>query len=135
MIPIKINCSNCTAEIEITTYRKFVACPYCATKIPFEGFEYREIDKSSSMYSSVKAWMDCPACRSKNMYLGSQKRMWKCPDCGYRISNWNRLFGIFWFCDECETFMNIQTGFNTRGGKWKCTECGYVNDVTKKNII
>ena len=135
MIPKRIQCKNCGSDIEVATYRKFTICPYCKTKCDFEGFDYREIDWSDSMYSHVKMWMDCPSCRSKNMYLGSSGKGWKCPDCGYSISRIKKFFGVFWFCDDCESFLNVQEGFNTKGKTWKCTECGFLNNVTKKNIL
>ena len=42
---------------------------------------------------------------------------------------------VFWFCDDCETFLNIQDGFSTDSGTWVCTECGYDNNVTEENIL
>ena len=69
------------------------------------------------------------------MYLGTAGRIWKCPDCGYKISNHEKNSTVFWFCDECETYLNIQRDFTVKNGKWKCTECGSLNDVTKGNII
>lgn len=135
MIPDNITCESCGSHIEISTYRKFVQCPYCGKRTPFKGFDYQTIDWKSSMYANVKYWMDCPACRSSNMYLGPSKRAWKCPDCGYTISRIKKYFGVFWFCDECEAYLNVQDGFTTKGKTWKCSECGFVNDVTKKNIL
>ncbi|WP_044936621.1 Sec23/Sec24 zinc finger-containing protein [Pseudobutyrivibrio sp. LB2011] len=135
MVPTQITCKSCNAQICIDTYRKFTICPYCNTKIPFEGFEYETIDWTGSMYAHVKKWTDCPACRSKNMYLGPMKRIWKCPDCGYSMKR--KLFdnSVLWFCDECETFLNIQKNFNTSTNQWKCTVCGAINDVSKDNIL
>ena len=130
-----VTCNHCGASIEVKTWRKFVRCPYCNSTFPFEGFKCREIDWSGSMYAGVKLWMDCPACRSKNMYLGSTRRAWKCPDCGYSISRVKKFFDVFWFCDECEAYLNVQDGFTTKKKTWKCTECGFLNDVTKNNII
>jgi len=135
MVPIKIQCKNCAAQIEVRTYRKFVHCPYCGTNMPFEGFEYQDIDWSASMYAHVKYWMDCPACRSRNMYLGPERKKWKCPDCGLVISAKEKKKGVFWFCDDCEAFLNVQPGFTTENGVWKCTECGYVSGVTEDNIL
>ena len=61
MVPATVSCKYCGSNIEVRTYRKFVLCPYCGIRTPFEGFEYQEIDWDSSMYSHVKLWMDCPA--------------------------------------------------------------------------
>ena len=135
MITKIIRCKNCSAEIEVSTWKKIVRCPYCDCKFPFEGFDYQEIDWNSSMYTRVKKWMDCPSCRSKNMYWGVSGRKWKCPDCGYSITGKEKLFGVFWFCDKCEAFLNVQQNFTTKDKTWKCTECGHVNDVTNNNII
>ena len=135
MIPKIVQCKNCGSNIEIRTWRRFVVCPYCDTKIPFDGFEYREIDWNDSMYSGVEYLMDCPACRSHNMYLGAEKRLWRCPDCGYSVSNREKRFGVFWFCDNCEAYLNVQNGFTTKNGIWRCSECGAQNDVTKNSIL
>ena len=135
MVPKKIKCKSCGADIEIQTWRKTIKCPYCNSQFSFDGFEYQEIDWRGSMYAGVKLWMDCPACRSKNMYLGASGRKWKCPDCGYTISQKEKRSGVFWFCDNCETYLNVQTGFTIKNKIWKCTECGHINDVTKANIL
>ena len=135
MIPLIHTCSSCGAEMEIRTYRKFICCPKCGKKDPFPGFKYRDIDWSGSMYTHVKYIMDCPACRGKNMYLGAERRKWHCSDCGYQISPLKKFFGVFWFCDDCEAFLNVQIGFNTKKKRWSCTECGCVCDVSRGNII
>ena len=130
-----MTCKNCGNKMEISTYREFTVCPYCSTRTPFPGFSYKQIDWKSSMYASVKHWMDCPACRSPNAFLGPEGKKWKCPDCGYTISDKEKNKSVFWFCDSCETFLNIQKGFTTKTGKWTCIECKYENDVTDGNII
>ena len=135
MVPKHIPCPQCGAEAEIRTYRSFIKCKYCGSHIPFDGFEFRDIDWDSSMYSGVKLWMDCPACRSPNMFLGPSGRVWKCPDCGYTLSRFQKNTGVFWFCDCCETFLNVQPGFTTKKKTWICTECGFNNNVTKENIL
>ena len=135
MIPQAVECPCCGAVIDVRTYRKFVQCPYCGIRTPFDGFEYENIDWRSSMYAHVKLWMDCPACRSGNMYLGPSGKVWHCPDCGYRISRTRKNTCVFWFCDDCETFLNVQDGFTTKNKTWTCTECGYNNEVTRGNII
>ena len=134
MIPRIVYCGYCGAQNTVKTWRKFTVCPYCGSRTPFSGFEYRQIDPYSSMYANVKYWMDCPACRSKNMYRGTMNLKWKCPDCGYSISEIERLTGVLWFCDDCEAYLNVQPGFTTHNKVWKCTECGYVSDVTINNI-
>ena len=136
MIAKRIKCNNCHADIEVKTWRKYVVCPYCDSRFPFEGFEYRQVNWADSMYAHVKKWTNCPACRSPNMYLGPSGRKWKCPDCGYVLPRFDRdPFSVFWFCDECEAYLNVQPEFTTKSGIWKCTECGHQNNVTKGNII
>lgn len=41
---------------------------------------------------------------------------------------------VFWFCDECETHLNNQEGFNIKSAKHICRNCGYENDTTTNNI-
>ena len=135
MIPKLIPCPQCSAEIEIRTYRTFSKCKYCSGRIPFIGFEYRDIDWDSSMYAGEKLWMDCPACMSPNMFLGPSGWIWKCTDCGYTISRILKTTSVFWFCDSCETYLNVQPNFTTKKKTWTCTECGHENDVTGKNIL
>ncbi len=132
MIPMKIECKNCGADLLINSWRKFVNCPYCKSIFDFEGFQYKEIDINSSMLPKVKYEMDCPNCRGKHMFLGTYRR--KCFDCGYSISIFHKIFGVFWFCDNCETFMNVQKGFTVKKGTWTCTECGFNNSVKRKDI-
>lgn len=132
---METKCEKCSGSFDVKTFRRFTVCPYCGKKTAFPGFDYRRIDRKSSMYAGVKLWMDCPACRSPNMYLGPEGRKWKCPDCGYTISDHLKETTVFWFCDSCDAYMNIQDGFTDRTGKWTCTECKFENDVTKENII
>lgn len=135
MIPKKVICPKCGCKIEVATYRKFVKCPNCSEKSPFEGFEYELIFPGSSMYASVDLWTDCPVCRSRNMFFDRSRKMWECPDCKYTITSRDKNSGVFWFCDDCEAYLNVQPGFDTKSGRWVCTECGYENDVTSDNII
>ena len=135
LLPQIITCSFCNGENEINTYRSFVKCKKCKNELPFEGFDYKLIDWESSMYSSVEYWTDCPVCRSPNMFLGAEGKVWKCPDCGYRMTAEEKETAVFWFCDDCDTFLNIQEGFSTDSETWTCTECGYENNVTEENIL
>lgn len=137
MIPLNINCKKCGSDFEVNTYRKFTVCPYCHDKTDFQGFVYKEIDKNASMYANVKLEQDCPACRSPHMFIYSYSPFskWRCVDCGYMLPNMSKLFGVLWFCDNCETYMNIQKGFTTKNKKWTCTECGFINGVSKHDIL
>lgn len=40
-----------------------------------------------------------------------------------------------WYCDQCNAWLNMQSGFTTATGEWTCTECGFENDVTSANIL
>lgn len=130
-----MQCKRCGGIINVGTYRRYTICPYCKNKADFSGFQYQNIDWSSSMYANVKLWMDCPACRSPNMYLDLSERKWKCPDCGYLISRLQKNNAIFWFCDDCDAFLNVQEGFTTENCRWVCNECDFSNDVTKGNVL
>ena len=134
--PKVVRCPKCGAIKEIRTYRKFVVCPECAYRFPFEGFGTPNYpDFSSSMLTNVKAVADCPACRGKHMLLGPSGRLWKCMDCGFRISKKKMKHGVFWFCDDCDAFLNVQPGFDETGKTWVCSECDFKNDITKNNIF
>lgn len=128
-IAVEVTCNSCDASTVVRTYRKFVRCPYCSSNIVFPGFSYKKIDHGSEKYSSVQYWMSCPSCRGDNMCLWTSSDRWICQDCGYSFSELQRLKGVFWFCDCCETYMNVQPGFKNRGETWKCTECGFENCV------
>ncbi len=132
-IPVTETCPNCGESIIINTYRKFIMCSKCKSRYEFEGFKYKTIDFNRSEYHQVKYAADCPACKGPNFLKWSKH--WRCEDCGYKIRKLKKLLGIFWFCDECETFLNVQEGFTTKNKKWTCSECGYLNDVTRKNIL
>ena len=135
MIPQMVYCDACGADFYIENYRNYVICPLCGTRFDLDSFGYPEIDWNKRKYHGVKKWTNCPACLSPNMYLDAKSLIWKCPDCDYTMSDESLKNSILWFCDHCETFMNVQEGFNTKSGRWKCTICGHDNDVTEKNII
>ena len=76
--------------------------------------------------------MECPCCGGTISLNGN---VWRCRNCAYCISQNRMLNGeVFWFCDGCERFMNVQPGFTTRTGKWRCVSCGWMNDVSENNI-
>lgn len=78
--------------------------------------------------------MPCPAC-GKTMVLDKESEHWKCNTCNYTISDDTiKKDEVFWFCNKCEAFMNIQPAFTTDEGHWICSECGFDNDVTPTNI-
>lgn len=76
--------------------------------------------------------MDCPSCYGTMTLIDG---VWQCNRCAYCISQTEMLNGaIFWFCDGCGEFLNVQPGFITESGKWVCTRCHWTNDVTEENI-
>ena len=78
--------------------------------------------------------MPCPACGGR-MVLDNDTAIWECEHHDYSISNKElQDDAIFWFCDKCESFLNIQPGFNVKEGVWKCLKCGFINNVIAENI-
>ncbi len=135
MIREKKICTKCAGEFDVKEYSSFTICPYCGSKEDFKGFKYKKIDHNSSMYINYEYWTDCPKCRSENMVYSDEKNCWVCLDCRYEMTQQWLENTVLWFCDECETYLNIQSGFNTNTGEWKCKKCGYLNDVTDENVI
>lgn len=45
-----------------------------------------------------------------------------------------RFFGIDWYCDRCNGYLNNQLGFNDHNYTHKCTECGHKNSISSDNI-
>lgn len=131
----KVKCEQCGYEIAVTSYRRFIKCPCCNNKIPFQGFNYNKIDLTSSKHAGAEYVSDCPACRGKNMMLGSERKLWLCADCGYKISDRVMQDEVFWFCDECDAFLNIQAGFTDKNNEWMCTDCGHKNSMTENDIF
>lgn len=77
--------------------------------------------------------MDCPSCFG-TMFL--MENAWQCQNCAYCISQNDMLNGaVFWFCDGCGEFLNVQPGFTTANGEWACVRCQWTNDVTAENVI
>lgn len=76
--------------------------------------------------------MECPCCGD---VMQLKAGVWRCKRCAYCITQKSMLNGaIFWFCDECGKFMNVQPDFTTSTGTWKCLSCGFMNDVSENNI-
>lgn len=75
----------------------------------------------------------CPSCGKtirKDRY-----DVWKCRKCGFSILDSELEQTVFWFCDGCGTFLNVQPGFSDDKERWTCTECGFENDITQDNIL
>lgn len=83
----------------------------------------------------VKKWMFCPACRDGRMTMEKKAAVWTCPDCGYSLSadEFEDDF-VFWFCDECNSYLNVQEGFNRKAVRHVCRVCGYENDTSFGNV-
>lgn len=93
-------------------------------------------DQVSYFYiKNIKKWMFCPACKTGKMTFNKKKSLWTCEDCGYHFSEQYFLNDcVFWFCDECEAYLNNQEGFNEKSAKHICHNCGYENDTTFDNV-
>lgn len=84
---------------------------------------------------NIKKWMFCPACKNGKMKYYKKKSEWVCEDCYYQLSREEFEDNyIFWFCDECESYLNNQEGFDRNAIKHICTNCGYENDTTFGNV-
>lgn len=69
------------------------------------------------------------------MVLHKKSALWICEDCGYKLSAGEFEDGyVFWFCDECNTYLNVQEGFDRNASVHICTKCGYKNDTSFTNI-
>ena len=77
--------------------------------------------------------MQCPACGG--LMNKDECGTWKCNRCDYSISDIELNSTVFWFCDGCGKFMNIQRGFSTYKPEWTCLECGCKNLLTADNIL
>lgn len=88
-----------------------------------------------SYIRNIKKWMFCPACQNGKMKINKKSTFWICKDCGYKLSadDFEDDY-VFWFCDECNTYLNNQEGFNRHAKKHVCQKCGYANDTTFNNI-
>jgi len=83
----------------------------------------------------IKKWMFCPACQHGKMTINKASTMWTCEECGYKLSaNEFEDNYVFWFCDECNAYLNNQDGINRHAAKHICQNCGYENDTALENI-
>ena len=93
-------------------------------------------DKISYYYlKNIKKWMFCPACEISKMSFNKKTSSWVCEDCGYSFTEEYFLNDcVFWFCDECEIYLNNQEGFDQHNLKHICQNCGYENVTTSNSI-
>ena len=85
----------------------------------------------------------CPVCGAR-CYWNDDESTWICESCGYEPAGTQieydsetesiNVLGIDWFCDNCDAYLNSQTGFDPYDDEWTCTKCGYENDITKDNV-
>lgn len=83
----------------------------------------------------IKKWMHCPACQNGKMTIDKKSTVWICEVCGYKLSadEFEDDY-VFWFCDECNTYLNNQEGFDRKASKHICQKCGFENNITSDNI-
>lgn len=83
----------------------------------------------------IKKWMFCPACQEGKMSINKASTVWNCESCGYSLSaaEFEDDY-VFWFCDDCNSYLNNQDGFSRDAKKHICRKCGYENDTTFDNI-
>lgn len=94
------------------------------------------VDRLTYAYiRKIKKWMFCPSCQEGKMVLHKKSALWICEDCGYQLSadEFEDDY-IFWFCDGCNAYLNIQEGFDCNASVHICTKCGYKNDTSFSNI-
>ena len=83
----------------------------------------------------IKKWMFCPACQEGKMTINKKSTLWTCEECGYNLfADEFEDDYVFWFCDECKTYLNTQDGFDRYASRHICKNCGYENDTTVKNL-
>ena len=87
--------------------------------------------------------LTCPICNAK-CYWDEDEETWFCESCGYEVEGEEIVFDnngkakvedIDWYCDKCNTYLNIQTNFDLYADSWTCTNCGYENSLTKDNVF
>ena len=60
---------------------------------------------------------------------------WICKECGYQLSadEFEDDY-VFWFCDNCDAYLNNQENFDRGADRHICRNCGYENDPTLDNV-
>ncbi len=95
----------------------------------------RILDSLTYFYiKNIKRWMFCPVCNQK-LYFSKKTKAWECNSCNYTLPETEFLDDfVFWFCDGCGTYLNIQTGFDRKALTHICEKCGFNNDTSFSNI-
>ena len=70
---------------------------------------------TSAYLRKIKKWMFCPNCEDGKMTIDKKSTVWTCGNCGYSLSadEFEDDY-VFWFCDECGTYLNVQEGYYLR---------------------
>lgn len=83
---------------------------------------------------NIRKWMPCPVCKQK-MCFSKTSSNWICNSCNYSLPEKDFLDDyVFWFCDCCDSYLNIQSGFDRKEKHHICEKCGFNNDITSSNI-
>lgn len=92
-------------------------------------------DRMTHFYiKNIKKWMPCPVCGEK-LYISKDGELWECSQCHYQLSDTEFCNDfVFWFCDGCNTYLNVQEGFDRESKRWTCVKCGFENVITESNI-
>lgn len=93
-------------------------------------------DKATYFYiKRIKKWMFCPVCKDGKMTFNKKKKSWQCEECEYELSE-NEFTNdyIFWFCDGCDSYLNVQEGFDLNASSWTCCNCGHETPLTFDSI-
>ena len=124
-------CPACNGEFETIGYSEVITCPYCNNEYYLAEDEPR---RNSWSFSNIKKHRICPSCRGSMVY-NRKTKLWNCIDCYYQLSQKALRKGyVFWFCDKCDSYLNVQEGFENAKEIFICKTCGYENDITKDNI-
>ena len=93
------------------------------------------VDKLTYFYiKNIKCSMICPVCKH-DLFFSKHTKSWICNNCYYELPEAEFLDDfIFWFCDGCETYLNIQKSFDKKSKKHICERCGFNNDTTFSNV-
>ena len=93
-------------------------------------------NKVSYIYiKHLKKWIECPVCHEE-MRFNKQKQSWVCNSCNYKILEKDFIDDfVFWFCDGCNAYLNIQDNFNKKETHHVCDLCGFDNNTTTSNIV
>ena len=104
-----------SGKVPETTVDRLWSCPNCSAILnEQEGF------------STDLTYWECKYCHTPLEF--SQDDMYDFdPETAFEGA---RFPGWYWYCDNCEAFLNVQKGFDDHLDTWTCTECGHENPIT-----